>query len=217
MSNSKKMTEDLIFWFLVICAITFGVSQFAQMLSSTQGVSTSAYLFAWVAVSLNFYLAYKAHKANPSRLTIQATVVQFIGVIIYTSFISLVIYKGNNVWDMKDSITSVLVAFGIFATLSVSTKQNLPWADPVVKGYLSLFFRAVPLFIMAYKVFTVGGAGLSVIMIVTFHILAIVRITQIAMSITEAGWDRNRRGLIISEIGNEMSWVCVTVSWLITR
>lgn len=216
MSGKKKMTMDLVFWFLVINAVVFGVSQFVRMLSSTQGVSTSAYLFTWVSVSLNAYLAFKSHKAKPSRTTLQTAGVQLLGVIIYCSFIVLVIVKGSNVWDWRDSLTSGLVVVGCVFTLIVAKKKKFGWKDPIVKGLLSLFAKAMPQVIMAYKVWQVGGKGLSGVMIVTFHILTITRIIQILITVNEFGIDRNRRGLLISEIGNELSWALVTIAWLLT-
>lgn len=214
MSLLKKVTGDLIFWFLLICAIIFGVSQFVRMLSSTQGVSTSAYLFTWISVSLNAYLALKAHKAQKSTMTFQVVGIQVLGVAIYAAFIGVVVIKGNNVWDNKDYLTTLLVIFGLTGTLLIAGRQHLSWRDPLVRGYLSLFFKAVPQFVMAYKVYTIGGAGLSGVMMVTFHILTLTRIIQVAITVREAGWDRNRRGLLISESGNEISWLFVTAAWL---
>ncbi|MDP3999136.1 MAG: hypothetical protein Q8P76_00900 [bacterium] len=172
------------------------------------------FLFAEIVVIANLYLAVRAHKAQPSRVTLQIIAIMALGVVIYSLLIGLVLIKEKNVWDRYDNITAVLVLIGISATLMVARKKNLTATDPIVKGWLILWTRTPANILMACKILIVGGAGVSGVMVVIFHILTVSRILQIWFSIKEAGWDRNRKGMALNEIGNETSWILVTIAWL---
>lgn len=214
MSLLKKLTGDFIFWFLLICGLIFGISQSFRMLTSTQGVSTSAYFFAWISLALNTHLSLHANRASRSRATVQVLIIQATGLVVYFVFLVVIYLKGNNVWDEKDNLTALLVFCSLFLTTVIGRRLNLSWKDPVVRGVMGLCFKSVPQFIMAYKVWVVGGNGLSGLMMITWHLLTLTRIFQVLIIVREAGWDRNRKGLLISEIGNEFSWLFVTAAWL---
>jgi hypothetical protein len=47
------------------------------------------------------------------------------------------------------------------------------------------------------------------------HVTICMRIGQLVYAIREAGWDRYRRGSLISEVANEASWIVATVVWLL--
>jgi hypothetical protein len=85
----------------------------------------------------------------------------------------------------------------------------------VIRGYLAVFFKGVPQLTLAVNILMVGGAGVSVFGILTGHITICSRLGQLVMSLREAGWDRNRKGSLISEIANEGSWIVVTIAWFV--
>jgi hypothetical protein len=43
----------------------------------------------------------------------------------------------------------------------------------------------------------------------------LIRLALLAFAIAEAGWDRNRKGAAMSEFSNEISWLLVTLAWLL--
>ena len=52
-------------------------------------------------------------------------------------------------------------------------------------------------------------------MLLTGHIGIMTRLGQLWFAIREAGWDRNRLGVVLSETANEVTWILVTVAWLV--
>ena len=106
------------------------------------------------------------------------------------------------------------MALGAVLTLAVGSRQRLGIADPMVKGWLAVFFKAIPQLALAYKIYLRGGAGLAAAAVITGHITILARLGQLWFSIQEAGWDRNRRGSALSELANEGSWIIATLVWL---
>jgi hypothetical protein len=47
------------------------------------------------------------------------------------------------------------------------------------------------------------------------NICILIRLALLGFAITEAGWDRNRKGAAMSESANEITWLLVTLAWLI--
>jgi hypothetical protein len=124
--------------------------------------------------------------------------------------------KSESVWDIRDSFTSLVVVVAVILAFVYSKAVSIATLDPIMKGVYSLIFKSVPQLIMAWKVSQMGGKGLNTVMVLTFHTLTLTRIYQISRGTNLNGWDRNRRGLLISEIGNEITWSLVTAAWLMS-
>ena len=163
---------------------------------------------------LNLVLAVRAHRNQSSRVTLQTILSYVSWVTMVTLDLGVMVVKGTGTWNGRDTATTVCAIVGVVMTLVVANRKQLAITDPMVKGYLAIFFKAVPQLILAYNVFMMGGNGLAAVAIVTGHITIITRLGQLGFSIREAGWDRNRIGSAISEIANETSWIVVTIVWL---
>ncbi len=214
MSSQNKMIADSLFGVQIICTLVFGGSQFFRMLTTSQGVSISWFVCWQVFLVLNLILAIRAHHNQASRVTLQTILSYAAWVTMVALDLGVMLWKGTGVWNGRDTATLVFAAIGIVATLMVARKKRLAVTDPMVKGYLAVFFKAIPQLTLAYNVFMVGGAGLAGVAIVTGHITILTRLGQLWFSIREAGWDRNRIGSAISEIANECSWMVTTAAWL---
>lgn len=213
MSSRKKMIADSLFGVQIICTFVFGGSQFFRMLTTSQGVSISWFACWQVFLVLNLVLAIRAHRNQPSRVTLQTILSYVAWITMVTLDLGVMFWKGTGTWNGRDTATLVLAAIGIVATLIVSRRKQLAIADPMVKGYLAVFFKAIPQLALAYNIFMVGGAGLAGMAVVTGHITILTRLGQLWFSIREAGWDRNRIGSAISELANEGSWIVATIVW----
>ncbi len=212
----RILFADSLFVFQVVLALVFGVNQFIHMLNtSTNGLSTSTFLYTTTFVGINLHLSLASHQVKASRVTVQTIIIYIIGTFIYSLLTALMIIKSDDRWDSADTTTSLLVLALVFVSFIYTKIKNIRLLDPVMKGVYGLILRVIPQFALAWKIFQHGGEGLSVVMVVIFHILTLSRIFQIFRSIKEAGWDRNRTGLAVAEIGNEVSWTLVTVAWLI--
>jgi len=212
MSTRKRVVADLLFGIQALSALIFGGSQFVRMLTSTQGVSITWFGFWEAFLGLNLWMAFRAHKNQPSRVTRQTLGSYSIWTSMVTADFIVALTKSS--WDANDTNTTILVVVGGVITFLVARSKGLAIGDPMVKAWLAVFFKFVPQILLAYKVYQVGGAGLAPLMVWNGHVTILMRIGQLAFSIREAGWDRNRIGSAISEVANELSWVIVTIVWL---
>ncbi len=213
-SNQKKMLADSLFGVQIICTLVWGVSQCYRMMTTAQGVSVSWFVCWEVFLVLNLVLCVRAHRNQPSRVTLQTITSYVLWTIVATLCLIVMVWKGTGEWNERDTWTMILAAVGIAATLIVAHNRQLTIADPIVKGYLALFFKAVPQLAFAYNMLVLGGDGLAGMTVIAGHITVSTRIGQLWFSIKEAGWDRNRIGSAISEVGNELSWIIATIVWL---
>lgn len=214
MSTKKRVIADLLFGVQVVCTLIFGGAQFVRMLSTTKGVSVSWFTFWLVFLVVNLALAIRAHRNQPSRVTLQTIGSYALWVLMVVGDLGVMIVRGNGTWDHNDTITAVITLTGVAVILGIASIMKLGISDPVVKGHLAIFFKAVPQLTLAYKIFMVGGAGLAGLTVIMGHITVLTRLGQLIFSIREAGWDRNRRGSAISEAANEGSWIIATIAWM---
>lgn len=200
----------------MILGVAYGAFQSIHMInSSTQGLSLSMFVFTFLFVLINFSLAVGAYKNKATAVGRQILWVMGLGVLIYFNFSLILAIKAELMWDRNDQITSLIVLSLALINFIYSRLKKLPVFDPIIKGYYSLAFRVIPQLFLAYKITQTGGAGLALSMVAIFHLLTLSRIFQIFQSVSEAGWDRNRIGLAMGEIGNEITWIIVTVIWLL--
>lgn len=214
MSAKKKLLADLLFAVQIVFAFVLGVSQFLRMLETIQGVSLTMFFSMEIFVGINLFLAIRAHRNQPSRITRQTMASYTLIIVMITADLAAIFIHGGYDWSRNDAITAVLVAVGIAVCLSGARLKGLGWGDPLVKGWLAISFKAIPQLLLAWKIFQDGGAGTPGAAILAGHFTVCTRLGQLGLSIREAGWDRNRIGSALSEIANEASWVVVTIVWL---
>lgn len=212
---SKKTITDSLFGVQVICTLISGTAQSYRMITTAQGVSPSWFVTWEIFLIINLALAVRAHRNQPSRVTRQTIATYLLWVFVITLYLSVMILKGTGSWSVRDTATMLLIGVCVPATLVVARQRALGITDPIVRGWLALFFKAIPQLVLAYNILTVGGAGLAGLMIFVGHITILTRIGQLWFSIREAGWDRNRIGSAMSEIANEASWIVATIAWFI--
>ncbi len=215
---NKKHTQvfaDVCFVIQVICTILFGGGQFLRMLTTSQGVSMTWFIFWEAFLVLNLILAVRAHQTQPSCVTLQTICSYALWTVMVTADLAVMLWKGNGVWDVNDTLTTVLGGAGVTLTLCIAYHKKLGIGDPIAKGWLAVSFKAIPQLIMAYKICLEGGAGLAGLTVIMGHMTVLTRLGQLYASLREAGWDRNRIGSALSEVANETSWMLVTIAWLI--
>lgn len=209
-----KNRGDFLYYFQLFGALVFGTSQIVHMWNvSTQGVATSTYMFTLAFVAINTYLAIASDRLLQTKTSKQIVVIYVMGCIVYGLFVLTLCIKSHNAWTIADTVTSAIVGILIAITSVVASLKQLSFKDPVVKGIYGLWFRFVPHLALAWKIETEGGQGINVVAVVVFHILTLTRIVQIFINY-KTEWNRNKTGLAIAEIGNELSWIIVTIVWL---
>lgn len=217
MSQSKRIITDLLFWVQLVCSLIFGIAQFIKTLTTTQGVNVSMFWSWQFFLTLNFLLVFKAHRNQPSRVTKQTMISYLVWIVMVTMDLVAMYTKDVGIWNVRDTYAAVIVTVGVATTFWVGHLKKLTLADPQIKSALAIFFKVVPQLVWAYNITLVGGGGLAPLAILAGHITINSRIGQLWFTIREAGWDKNRIGALISEISNELSWLTVSITWLICR
>lgn len=214
MPNVRSLAADAFFLLQLALAGISGGSQVWRLLETTQGVNVS-WLLAWLTYLLiNLGLTAKAHLAHPSRVTRQTVITYSAWTLAIAACLGVLLWRGPEPWATLDTLNTGLVGSGLAATWLGARLKGLPVSDPVVRGVFGLCFIGLPQVILAYNIFTVGGAGLAGGMILAGHIGITTRLGQLYFALREAGWDRNRLGAAVSEIANEVTWLMVTAAWL---
>ncbi|HMM75314.1 MAG TPA: hypothetical protein PJ986_06380 [Gammaproteobacteria bacterium] len=211
---TQRRIADLLFVIQVGCALVFGLSQTWRMLSSVEGLSPSWFLCWALFLVINLRLSIRAHRVQPSRVTKQTVWVYALWTTIIATNLAALAWHGAGAWTAIDDATIGIVLAGVAATLALGHRRDLDWRDPIVRGWLAVFFKGVPQLTLAWNLALVGGGGLAPLAVFAGHVTICTRLGQLVFSIREAGWDRNRTGSLISEIANEGSWIVATVVWL---
>lgn len=216
-ARRQRYIGDTLFVVQLLCAIGFGVFQGLRMLETTQGVSITWLVFWGIFLLINLSLSIRAHETLPSRITRQTVIVYAAWATMMAGDTAIYLWRDAVIWTTVDTWTTLIAVAGIALTLLIGRRHALGITDPLVRGYLAVFFKGVPQLTLAANIAFVGGAGVSMFAILTGHFTIGTRLGQIFMSLREAGFDRNRKGSLISEIANELSWIVVTVVWIIVR
>jgi hypothetical protein len=213
MPAAKQLTADLLFVLQLVLALISGSSQFLRLLTTSQGVNVS-WLACWlIFLVINLELTLRAHRSRPSRVTLQTVLTYGAWTSVIAANLALLLWRGTEAWDHKDTVTAVMVGLGLLLTLMYARIRRLGLTDPLVNAGFGMCFIGLPQLTLAYKIFTVGGAGLAGGMLLAGHIGITTRLGQLMFAIREAGWDRNRLAAALSEIANEATWLLVTVAW----
>ncbi len=213
--SGQQLTTDALFAVQLCFTFIFGGSQFYRMLTTRQGVNLSWFLCWLIFLLLNLVLTIRAHQNQPSRVTLQTILSYVAWTVVVAADLAVMLWKGTHIWDGTDNVTTGLVTLGAVFTLFIAYRLELGLVDPMVKGWLAVFFKAIPQLALAYKIYEMGGHGLAAAAVITGHVTILARLGQLWFSIKEAGWDRNRRGSALSELANEGSWLIATLVWLV--
>ena len=214
MKISKKLAADLFFVLQICLALISGGSQFLRLLTTSQGVNVS-WLASWLTFLLiNLGLTIRAHRTQPSRVTWQTVLTYGAWTTVIAADLGVLLWRSMELWDYTDLVTVAMVGPGVALVCLWAWRRGLGLIDPMVHAGFAMCFIGLPQLTLAYKIFTVGGAGLAGAMLLAGHIGICTRLGQLYFAIREAGWDRNRVAAALSEGANESTWLLVTAAWL---
>jgi hypothetical protein len=214
-ARHDRAISDVLFVAQIACALGFGVAQIIAMQSSVEGISIT-WFGLWLAFLLvNLVLAVNAMRVHADRFITQTVIVYGVWTVAITAnFFTLVL--ADAVWNEVDSITLLITGGGIVVAIAVGHLHGLGIADPMVRAAFAVLCKGVPQVTLGWNILREGGAGIAVFAIIAGHLIISMRLAQIAFSIRAAGWDRNRLGMVIGEAANELSWIVVTIAWIIS-
>lgn len=194
----------------LIGIILFGVGQTLQMLESTQGVILSMFIanlfFVTYMTIISFRICNKKFDSN----AIKTLIIYSLGIFSYGGLsIILCIKNTNNSWQNYDTVNFSLIALILFfAYFSIGIKKLKLFLIAIVKG--------IPQTTFAFSILFEGKLGVSLEMIVIFHLLTLPRVYQTYKIWKDNKEDSNKRIMFISESVNEFTWTLATIAFVLT-
>ncbi len=214
MFSRKNMIPDLLFVVQIICATVFCGAYAVRSLTDVTGSSVAQFGLVVLYLLLHLALGIGAHRAAPSRSTRQAIGTYVIWFVLMLTIIGVVITNSSYRWNDRDTTTAVTALILTIAVMVVIYAQRLQFKDPMVKGFFAIAYKSVPQVLLAWKFLAEGAGGTPGLSVWVGHATILIRLGQIYFMVREAGWDKNRIWLAISEIANEVSWIIATIAWL---
>lgn len=212
----KFKTSDVLFLAQMLGMLVFVSGQTARMMQSVQGISPVWMFCAWAFCLVNVGLAWRGWQNQKTRATAQLLITHGCWTIGAGILAAIIAWRIRDVsWGWYDTTCVILVVLASAATLLVGRRGGLGITDPIVRGTLAAILRGIPHITLAYKIWLLGGAGLSPLTVCAAHATALIRIGQLIAAVREAGWDRARRGLALAEASSEITWIVVTATWLL--
>jgi len=195
--------------------MSFGVAQIVHMsIHGTQGLSTSAFLLSGLFVSLRLKLAYAAHHRTPSKETLKILWMYWLAVVLYLGIMTVLVVKSHRVWDAIDTLTIIITIASTLVSLIWLRELGIKFKDPLTDGVCTLIVKVVPSTLMAWKIWHEGGSGLSFGLVVVYHVMILLEVLQVSRAAIATSWNKHIKALFVATIGNEISWILVTIAWL---
>jgi hypothetical protein len=202
------MTATLLFLFQVIMAWVYVVP---QVISLNQGKVGGLTLTMWVAfigyLSVSLSLAVMAWKEK--RETIRLfTVIIFAQWIVFT-IVMLAFGFRTVAWSDEDSVVTIVITL-----MSVGTIWRLGLKNPMTRGWLAVWSKAVPQLWSAHVMWAAQNSEwLPALSLLATHATSLPRFVQVYLQGRRGGWDTPTKGLMLGESANIISWLIVTIVW----
>ena len=212
--QKKTILGDFFFLIQLVAAIWFGFAQVGAFLVSVEGASVT-WMGLWFGfVLMNLGLAIGASRRGSDRV-IKQTIANYFAwtLVIGLAFFTLLAQGAS--WNSIDTLTATITGVGILGLIIYAHFAGLETFDPMIRGGFALLFKFVPQMTLAANVWIYGGSGIALYTIWVGHFIISMRIGQIWISARKTGWDRHRAGVVIGEVGNEISWIVVTIVWFL--
>lgn len=214
MSFSKRTITDLLFGVQVSGAVLFCGAQFLRSLEDVHGVSIVQFMLAAAFVFFNLFLGLGAHRAQPSRVTKQTVVTYAVWILMLSAVVLAVGTNSTYQWSIQDTVTLAAVVVLTAGTLVISRQLRKSVRDPMILAFLAIASKSVPQLLLVWKILEEGGSGIPLVSVLVGHVTILVRLSQIYFMVREAGWERNRIWLAVSEGAAEITWIAATIAWI---
>jgi hypothetical protein len=211
----KRFIADLLFGSQLVIGVFFAASRIVRMSQTLEGVLLAEFFLIGSFCALNWSLAIGANRDEPSRSGKQTIITYAFWTVVLAGCIVTVLSTGKYQWGVTDTVALAVAAIAGTLTVRIGWSYQLPIDDGIVRGYLAMIFKSWPQLMLAYKISQQGGAGLPLLAVVLGHVTILIRLLQLWLTAREAGWNRKRKGSMISEVGNELTWLVTTFVWLI--
>ena len=215
MSTQKTLAPDLLFGIQMLGTLLFVVAQTQRMMHTVQGISPAWLLCSCAFSGINLSLSYRGWIQTRARTTFQLLVTHASWTLGLLLLLILLFTHTNEIelnWD--DPVTLLLVASAGVIVYIVADYYEVSLLHPIARGVLAAVLRTITHVALAYKIHLHGGAGMTAVALGSGHVTTCIRIGQLGFTVRAAGWDHSRYGLAIAETSSELTWIFVTVVWL---
>jgi len=202
-----------LFYFQVVMVFAYTIPQIINIVSGkTKGLTLVLYGGFMIYILVNLLLSIEAHNVNKTKGRKYLIIIYSLWVV---SIGSLFISGMTKIlWRGEDTVISIIILFLSLATLIYFKGVK----DPFSKGFLGVWFKSLPQLWLAYTMLSIGsGIGLHPINLVAAHLTSTPRLIHVFIVGRAGKWDREARGLMLSEVSNVVTWWIVTTVWLILR
>lgn len=215
----SEQADKHLYIFQFIVGVLFTMFQTTHMwFNGTQGISISLFGVVIMFIGANMFLAWQSNNHHPSKRMIRTFNIYVMWLIVHIILIVetlfLRISYNQPIAYQLDIITCVLVGFGYFGILIWAIYKKLSYQDPSIKGMVGLVSKSLPQILLVIIIFANGGSGHSIMGIFLPILTPLMRIAQITLN---PHHDRNRYWLLVSEWSNEITWLMVSLAWVIMK
>lgn len=217
MFESKHRKTDIAFVMGLITAPYWCGAQAFKALTNLAGVSLAQY-FAFV---LSFFVgavlanAARNKSIGDRRSITQQTVMLALWAVCGTLMVVFVISLGSYMWSPTDTLISVIATAGVSLTLLWALVARKPVSDAAVRAFLGVALKPIPQFLLIPKMFAETSGGYSIPAIVLGNVSIWTRIYLNIDSLQKEGVSRDKKWLLTAEILNGISWLAVSIVWLV--
>ncbi len=208
--KSERKTFFL-FCFQLVMIFAYTIPQVLNIISGkTKGLTLVLYGGFMIYITVNLILSIDAYRVDRTKGRRYLIFIYSLWVLaIGSMFVSGV---SKITWREEDTLISIVIIFLSLMTLVYFKGVK----DPFSKGFLAVWFKSFPQLWLAYTMLSVGtGIGLHPVNVVAAHCTSIPRLYHVFIVGREGGWDREARGLMLSEASNVFTWSIVTIVWII--
>jgi hypothetical protein len=216
MSTRKLVTADVLFGLQLVIGCMLVGSRLFRMAETTQGVLLSEFVLFGSFAALNLSLAIAANRVGSTRNTKQLIFVHTFWVISCVACFCATLAHGGYVWDKSDTLAITVSVLAGCAILGFGRLcYGLMVTDSILRGCVAMALKGWPQLMLAYKMSEYGSSGLPGLAVWCGHTTILLRISQVCFALRKRYWkDRNLWGLLIGDVGNELTWLVATAVWL---
>lgn len=218
MSRTTHKYTDIMFVVGLITAPWWCGAQAIRALTTVEGISLAQYVAFTGSFFIGALLAVEGRKkteVGKRRVITQQVFVHSTWVLCGTFLLAIVLTRGGYVWSKVDQTITTLVLSGLLATSIWAILGKKSFADAAVRALIGISLKSLPQFLLIAKIWSEGGAGITMSAITLGHLSIFMRLIPLGMSLRTEGINREKLWLLTADGLNALSWVAVTVVWLV--
>jgi len=211
LKNERK--TFFLFCFQLVMIVVYTVPQIMNITSGkTKGLTMVLYGGFMIYILVNLFLSIQAHRIEKTKGRKRLVIIYSLWILAIGSIFVSGVTK--IIWREEDTLISIVILL-LSATTLVYFRGI---KNPFSKGFLGVWFKSIPQLWLAYTMLSLGtGIGLHPVNVIAAHCTSIPRLVHVFIIGREGKWDKEARGLMLSEASNVFTWTVVTIVWIVLR